>query len=193
MYEKKLSILVLPDYILSTLASRGVDNNDLIKVLDVIAESNLESNTNVETITSFLKSKLSKQDFDDLIAVAKLFHQDFNINTELSNYSTTTDINKIIGDIIAINKDDTIDLNKFIVRSDKTADTIVPFSIKGGSSSIIIVLEKGFFNYKVNNVQGFNFYFLDVLICYMLKMFGAKLTYQHHIFNSFNKRVFLKS
>lgn len=182
-----IEILCLPDYLVNTLHSRNMNVGNIVGTLDKYAITNMST----DNFFNIYKDKLSKQDMEDALCINQLMKQDFGIETKVLDYPDLAVYSKTINDIIAINKDDKVNLNEIIMRSNKASNTDVPFYFRSGNFSILVVLEKGFFNYKTNNVVGFDFYFLNILFCYMLKMFGSKRTYQHPLFSSFNKKVFV--
>lgn len=183
-----IEILCLPDYIVNTLHSRNINVGKIINTLDIYSNTKLST----DNFFNVFKDKLSKQDMEDALCVNQLMKQDFDIDVKMLDYPDLGVYAKTINAIIAINKSDEVNLNEIIMRSVKASDINVPFYFRSGNFSILVVLEKGFFNYKTNNVIGFDFYFLDILICYMLKMFGGNTTYKHPLFSAFNKKVFVK-
>ena len=194
-----INIIAIPEYILKALNERGIHDSKLSESLDMDAvlykreerlhyvEDGIYNRINHHLLKTI--ECLSQQDKLDIKLVNDVLYKEFNLPTDI--YSDDIKIEENINalqDIFDILSDSNCNISR-IVMSNIYNNVSIPWRFIKGESSVIIVLEKGFFNYKVESIPEFDVYFLSILSSYMFSLFSFERTIKQKYFKVFNSRV----
>lgn len=194
--NRQVLLLALPEYIVTALHDRGVSESKIAEAADFCMDIMYRDDRDkirtdhsliLEPLHTLFK-QLSKQDLKDIEYVNEELQEVFGLTDNALYACRNNGDNKGVEDIISVLSEPKSDLAR-IVMSNLYSNVYIPWRFVRGSSSVIIVLEKGFFNYKVESIPQFDVYFLNILTSYMFNSFGFDRTIRQEFFKVFNKRV----
>lgn len=173
-------IVGIPDYLLSTLASRGIDNNTLFSKID----DNLKQNNG--DVWKLLEDNLSKYDLVDFYTFNKMLDDTLEIPTVVLGNADVEARTRIINHY----RDMSTDLSQFIMNNKDGSNA--PFRIECSGNCLFIIPKPGFGNVFVTDTLNFKIQMLNYLTIIMRKSFGDELTYNGETFRRLSRLVYSK-
>lgn len=212
--HKKFSVVFIPDYLVTTLETKGKSLRDIDSIVGKIGTSELIytrdvtsrtlENENIRVLNEWFIKNMSKMDILDLITANDIFFEnildirrvryknenDRHIGTFNYVYNALPEAlhynldSKQKLDLISHYQNKDVDLNTIIMSRDTNTDSVV-WSMVVTENTLFIVMHPGFSNFIVYNNLKFKEYFVTRLVDCLFKMFGEDAVVNHRIFKSF--------
>ena len=189
--SKIISAVFIPDFIVKTLKSRGMELIDF--------ETNLI--TNKDNTLTWLKDNLSKLDMKDWVSInhmlnGKLLPRQKNkmssffseINNETFYNFIERDIRNKVGmiedvvnmeEIIKLYTSDKVDIKSIILSNNHNE---LPYTFVQGNDTVFVIISEGFMNFIVYNIKEFKETFVSSLVDYSFKGLGELRTTRSELF-----------
>lgn len=189
--SKRISAVFIPDFIVKTLKSRGMELIDL--------ETNLI--TNKDNTLTWLKDNLSKLDIKDWVSINHMLNSkllprqknkmSYGFSTDDDNTFfkfIESDIRNKVGmledvvnmeEIVKLYTNDKVDIKSIILSNNHNE---LPYTFVQGNDTVFVIISEGFMNFIVYNIKEFKETFVSSLVDYSFKGLGELRTTRSELF-----------
>lgn len=177
-------IIAVPDYVLSTFRSNGINDTRLMDSLELIIKNSSGNQSPEQAVLSFFSNKLSAYDVDDIKVLNYLLASSFNLNTPVKEL-TSDSINKNITSVI----ENYVDTE---LRSEDL-ENVELVDIRPGDGWFLLVIKKGFGNLIRTNLLRTQDYFLNKIVKRLFTLVPEEQVYRSCEFAALNRIIYICS